>query len=308
MTAGMMRLRALVAALWLGTGLIFSGAALAGQEDVSLRHGDIVLNGRLVTANGGDLAGGLVLIVHGTLAHHRMELIDAMQTALQDRGVDSLAITLGFGIDDRSGMYDCAAPHRHRHLDALDEIAAWLDWLAQRGAANVTLMGHSRGGNQAARFAAERGHDVLARLVLLAPATWDKEGRFADYLARFGAPLALEIERAAVLVADDRGDEMMQVPGFLYCQDAKVSAEAFLSYYADDPRLHTPAVLPEIDVPVLVIAGSEDRVVEGLPEAVAPLADGQRISLTVIEGADHFFLDFFAEDAADAIAEFVGAE
>lgn len=55
--------------------------------------------------------------------------------------------------DRGEDMYDCAKPHRHRLVDALDEIAAWVDWLKQRGASDIVLLGHSRGGNQAAWYA-----------------------------------------------------------------------------------------------------------------------------------------------------------
>ena len=58
---------------------------------------------------------------------------------------------------------------------------------------------------------------------------------------------------------------------------------------------------------MLVIVGSEDKVVAGLAEAVAPIAKARpNVKLQVIEDADHFFRDFYAEDAADAIVEFLG--
>ena len=50
-----------------------------------------------------------------------------------------------------------------------------------------------------------------------------------------------------------------------------------------------------------VIAGSEDKVGEGLVEKMQPLADGQRVRLTVLDGADHFFRDLYADDIGDAV-------
>ncbi|HSJ47806.1 MAG TPA: alpha/beta hydrolase, partial [Gammaproteobacteria bacterium] len=67
----------------------------------------------------------------------------------------------------------------------------------------------------------------------------------------------------------------------------------------------TPGLLPKIDKPVLVIAGSEDDVVPGLPERLAPMADKGDIELVTIDGADHFFRDFFADDMVEAIRAFV---
>jgi pimeloyl-ACP methyl ester carboxylesterase len=197
------------------------------------------------------------------------------------------------------------SPRRHEHEDALDEIGVWLDWLKAEGAGDVTLMGHSRGGNQTAWFAAERPNVAVKRVVLLAPSMWSAARRDARYERTHDTPLAPILERAAALVAKGKGGAMLKNTGFLYCPSAEVSAATFVSYYKDEPRRHTPALLREIGVPVLVIAGSQDRVVKGLPEAVRPLADGGTVTLVVIEDAGHMFLDFFAEDVADAVAAFV---
>jgi pimeloyl-ACP methyl ester carboxylesterase len=288
--------------------LLAPASARAGEEAVTLKHGDLTLNGRLVLAEGKSLADGVVLLTHGTLAHNGMELIQTHQTALEEREINSLAITLGLGVDARIGMYDCATPHRHRHEDALDEIGLWLDWLKSRGAKDVTLMGHSRGGNQTAWFAAERMDPVIRHVVLVAPATWDGEKQSATYRTRHGQDLQPILDEASALVAAGKGDSLMSVPALLYCDDARASAEAFLSYYRDDPRKHTPALLKQIVVPVLVIAGSLDDVVADLPEAVAPIADGKAVRLVVIDGADHFFLDFFTEDSAEAARALIAGE
>lgn len=280
----------------------------AADEQVTLQHAGLTLNGRLVLADGKSLADdGAILLTHGTLAHNGMELIATLQTALADRGLNSLAPTLSLGLDARTGMYDCAVPHRHKHEDALEEIGLWLDWLKARGAAEITLMGHSRGGNQTAWFAAERMDPAIKRVALLAPATSDRQKEIGGFESRYGTPLQPLLDEASALVAAGKGETMMQVPGLLYCEAPEVSAATFVSYYKDEPRKHTPALLPKIGVPVLVIAGSEDDVVADLPEAVEPIADGETITLTVIDGADHFFLDFFAEDAADAVEGLIGS-
>ncbi len=104
---------------------------------------------------------------------------------------------------------------------------------------------------------------------------------------------------------EEEEEAMMTDIGFLYCQGASVSAETFMSYYRPDPRVHTPNLIPKIESPVLVIVGSEDEVVTGLEEAVAPLVESGAAQMTVVDGADHFFLDFYAEDAADAVDEFI---
>jgi pimeloyl-ACP methyl ester carboxylesterase len=280
----------------LAYGLAFLGcmvpALTTAGEAVQTEHEGLRLNGNLE----GDVGTGpVVLLVHGTLAHHGMELIRTLQDLLAERDLPSLGITLSLGIDDRSGMYDCDVPHRHRHGDALAEIAAWTGWLEGQGASEVILLGHSRGGNQVARLLAVDGGGVAAA-VLLAPLSWDEaEAARADE-ARDVALQPL-LERAA------DGESLEGVP-FLSCPEATVEGTSFVSYYGPDPAFDTLSLLPEIDVPVLVIAGSDDQVVPGLAERLAGI-DQPNVESVVIDGADHFFIEFFAEDVADVVAAFV---
>ncbi|CAA7614373.1 alpha/beta hydrolase [Magnetospirillum sp. UT-4] len=294
-------LAAIAAVAVLGSG----PAAWAADQAVQVKAGGLALNGTLALAGGKAVKDGVVLITHGTLAHNGMEIIKAMQAGLAERGLSSLAITLGLGLDNRSGMYDCAVPHRHKHTDSLDEIGAWLGWLKGQGASKVALLGHSRGGAQTALFAAERPDPVVTKVVLLAPMTYDEKAEAAGYQARYGKPLAGPLAKAAALVKAGKGAEMMTDTGFIYCPGATASAASFVSYYQPDPRLGVVAPLARIKVPTLVIAAANDEVVKGLPEAVAPLADGKRVKLVTVPNADHFFLDLAADDAADAIKAFV---
>ena len=62
--------------------------------------------------------------------------------------------------------------------------------------------------------------------------------------------------------------------------------------------------MKKVAVPVLVIAGSKDRVVDNLEESVAPLAN-DKLKFLLVEGAGHFFLDLYMEDVADAVDEFL---
>ena len=280
----------------------FAAAGGVAAEEVTLEYRGLTLNANLETVD--DPSGGMVLLVHGTLAHNGMEIIAALQALLAERGLSSLAINLSLGLDDRHGMYDCATPHRHGMTDALDEIGAWLGWLEGRGVSAVTLAGHSNGGRQVAWFAAERDHALIERVVLIAPGLSSAATRAAGYRGRYETDLAPLVAEAEALVAAGDGDAMMAGVGFLFCPNATVSAASFVGYYGDDPRFDTPYHLPGIAKPVLVVAGSDDQVVRGLPQAMAPYADSGAISYVEIEDAGHFFLDFFAEDLADAMAAF----
>ncbi len=277
----------------------------ATAKEVTIRYGQLVLNGNLELADGRTPADGVMLITHGTLAHNRMETIATLQNLLKERGISTLAINLSLGISNRHNMYDCNQPMRHRHEDAVDEIGAWVDWLKAQGVKKIWLLGHSRGGNQTAWYAATKAPPEVKKVVLLAPMTWDAKKAAEKYHKRFGTPLEPVLRQAADFIRAGHGKEPMELPGILYCKNARATPESFLSYHGPDQRRNTPWWLKKIHVPVLVIIGTEDKVVEGLIEQVRPMADGKHIRLKVVEDADHFFRDFAAEDAADVIAEFI---
>lgn len=260
----------------------------------------------LELAEGKHLQDGVVLMTHGTLAHGQMEIMSSLQGLLKENGINSLSINLSLGLDKRHGMYDCAVPHSHKHQDAMQEIDGWLRWLKDRNAGPVTLLGHSRGGNQTAWYASEHPSAGYDKVVLIAPATWSESKEIKGYKSRYKKSLLPILNKAQSLVKEGMGSQMMAHTDFIYCADTSVTAEAFVSYYQPDQRMHTPTLLNKINKPVMVFAGSEDKVVKGLIEAVKPLADGKHIQLQVIDGADHFFRDLYAEEITETMIEFMG--
>ena len=281
-----------------------STASISQAKDVQLTHNGLVLNGRLEVAPSKTLEDGVILMLHGTLAHHAMETISGLQDVLTERDFSTLAISLGFGINDRRGMYDCTIPATHQYRDALTELGAWVKWLKQQGAKQITLFAHSRGGAQAALYMSENPDPVVKHSVLLAPSTWDKDKASAGFKTTHNAELNERLQQARALSDSGKGMIMMKGVGVLYCAGADVSAQSFLSYYQPDPRFDTPTLLPQISIPTLVIAGELDEVVKGLPKRIEPLIN-ESLSLQVVEGAGHFFLDLFGEDVADYMEEFL---
>ena len=55
-------------------------------------------------------------------------------------------------------------------------------------------------------------------------------------------------------------------------------------------------------MPTLVIAGSADTTVPDVAAKTGPQLDDDT-RLLVLDGADHFFRDFYTEDIADAVAQ-----
>lgn len=281
----------------------------AVAKEVTVPYHGITLNANLEQAGPDWQAGPVVLMTHGTLGHRGMEIMAGLQGLFAERGISSLAINLSLGLDNRAAaMYDCATPHTHKHNDAVDEIGVWQGWLQGQDVKQLALLGHSRGGNQVARYAATHDDPAITAVFLVGPLTWDAHYAAQAYSKSYQTDLQPLLTRAEKMVAEGKGAELMADVDFLYCPDASVSAAAFLSYYASDENMDTPHLLPLLKVPVTVFAGTEDTVVEGLIGEMEPLADGKQITLVKIDGADHFFLDLYSDEIADVVAEKLGVE
>ena len=273
--------------------------------DVQIPYNQLKLNANLEIAEGKSLSDGVFLMMHGTLAHGKLEILQSLQTLLKEQGYNSLSMTLGLGISDRKGLYDCPIPHTHKHEDSLDEIDAWMEWLKKEGAKKIYLLGHSRGGNQIAWYAAERPDSIVPKVILIAPMTWDKERADQYYKRAFKKDIVPVIAKAEKLVAEGKPEAWLENIDFVYCRDTKAQAASFVSYHGNEPRLNTSFHLPKIQAPVLVFAGTEDSLVTNVIEETEPLADGKKIKLVKIDGADHFFRDLYADDVVEHIIEFI---
>ncbi len=275
-------------------------ATSAQAEKVQIPFDGITLNGNLELAADKSLSDGVLMLTHGTLAHNEMEIISYVQEMMVDYGISTLAINLSYGLDNReSAMYDCTVPAQHTMQQALAEMDAWQTWLDGQGAGDRWVMGHSRGGNQTAQYAANN-QDKIKGQVLLAPATWDYSKTLEGYGERYETPIEPILEKAKGM------DPKAMIDGIdiIYCESSGASAEAVLSYYGNYPEYDTPTVLKETNIPTLVIAGSLDTVVADLPEKMESI-DKENIELVVVEDADHFFLDLFADEAVEYAVDFI---
>ena len=72
--------------------LLWAAAASAGP--VSLRHGALQLGANVEIVSKGGLADGVVVLLHGTLAHKDMEIITTLRVALGNPRADSRHVDL----------------------------------------------------------------------------------------------------------------------------------------------------------------------------------------------------------------------
>jgi pimeloyl-ACP methyl ester carboxylesterase len=285
----------MIAMFTLGLSLSTSPADAETGRKVQIEHQGVTLNGWLTEV---DSPIATMLLLHGTLAHANMEIMETFAAVLAEQHVETLRVTLSLGQDDREGMFDCQSPHRHRQADAVDELTTWAGWLADNGRPNLILLGHSRGTNQVARLASA-APGLVRGMVLVAPSVYRPGG------SELSEKQMATLEQAREMAAAGQGEALMSDVGILHCSGAAATANSFLSYYDDDPNYYTLQLAADAQIPVLVILGTEDTLDEGVTETLAGIEDGGRISLLEVDGADHFFRDLYAYDVADGIREWL---
>jgi len=274
-------------------------------DEVTVKQGDTELRADLTLAEGKTAKDGVIMLLHGTLAHNKMEIMQALGDLLNERGYNTLNVNLSYALDKRpSEMLDCTIEHQHKHEDAVAELDTWMNWLKEQGASKVAVLGHSRGGNQVAWYASEKDSDLLEKVIAVAPATADAANAAKEYEERYKKSLADIMTEATKLAGDGKGANIMAFPGFVYCENAKAAADSVVSYYKDDERKNTPSLLPKIKKPMLIVMGSADEVVADLPAKLESVKQ-DNLKVETVDGADHFFMDLYADELADKVATFV---
>ena len=257
-----------------------------------------------------------VILLHGTLAHNRMEIIKTIATLLsEDYGYPVLTPNLSLNNKDRMGdsiqkstkgyatLTACDIDHTHKYSDALAELGVWVGYLKDQGFEKILVAGHSRGGRQVSAYLADEPLDPsIVGGVLIASGLSRNERNIENYKKDTGLDLRALLDQFSKLPPD----QFVDVPKFIYCDKPRVTAGAFISEYKDDPTHSAATNVAKIsDIPVLVIGGSEDKVVPNIESDFESLSDQQNLMVEVIDGADHFFRDLYADDAATLIVELI---
>jgi pimeloyl-ACP methyl ester carboxylesterase len=271
--------------------LLAFAPGMAVAEPVQIKPSLTRLNGNFELPPGRTASDGVVVIVHGTLSWYGQETIAALQRNLKARGVGSLAITLSLGVDDRQRTRRCDVTHDYALAGAKREVGLWLEWLKGQQAKSVDLLGFSRGGAQVAAMAPEL--PSVRKVMLLAPAFATSVEQAEIYQRAFGHALQPEIDEAR------KNPLATRTVDFLTCKQAPVLNATFLDGYAE----LAPRLAARTGKPTMVIVAGKDEIVpdlaKRLPSEVKPV---------VIDGAGHFFLDLYGEEAADAIAKFMASD
>ncbi|MBU25004.1 MAG: hypothetical protein CMD99_03120 [Gammaproteobacteria bacterium] len=257
-----------------------------------------------------------VVLLHGTLAHNRMEIIKTLATLLSDDyGYPVLTPNLSLNDKNRMGeaiqastknyatLTACDIDHTHKYEDSLNELGTWVEYLKQEGFEKIVVAGHSRGGRQVSAFLAKNFSDPsIVGGVLIASGLSRNERNIKNYKKDTGLDLRTLLTEFSKLP----DTEYVDVPKFIYCEKPRVTAGAFISEYEDNPAHSTPYNVAKIqNMPILVIGGSEDTIVPNVEGDFDSLSGQGNLSIKIIEGADHFFRDLYADDAATMIVDLI---
>jgi pimeloyl-ACP methyl ester carboxylesterase len=147
---------------------------------------------------------------------------------------------------------------------------------------------------------------MVTGLVLLAPNTRGTASSPVRYKESYGANLAEVLERANKLIAEGKKDQLMTETDFGFCPKTSVSADAFVAFYQKEKEFwNAHLYLPQVKVPVLIVAASNDEHQPNIDKQIRPYVDDKRIFLSIVEGSGHFFRDLNIEDAIEKAVEFV---
>lgn len=184
--------------------------------------------------------------------------------------------------------------------DCVHDIAAWCDWLVERGHQRIVLVGHSMGGVKAIYSQVQAPHSAVAAVVGISPPRfchqhWMTHPKADAFRAHW--------QRAGELIAAGQPD------GFLECTQPTpflATAAGFVEKYGPEDRYDYLPLLGQLRVPALLMVGSEtlnsSPAFDGLPAWMdAARASASQLSFEIVPGANMGYSD--QPDAPWQVAE-----
>ena len=285
--------------------VLFSTYSLS--DPLKLEHESILLNG--IYSSIPYKSKSIALILHGTRGHQNLELITSLRDSLLANGVDSLTINLSYGIDNRANDFlSCDIEHRHKQSNSQHEIKLWYEYIKKIGYEKIYLIGHSRGGLDIINFYESldsKNQDSINSVFLLAPISETWKSLSDRYKESYNINTWDLVKKKT---------KKLKI-SFLGCEDATVYRDTFLDYYfiRGDTYFFDSEVaefasrglnlhLTNTTGKVHVITASEDTITPNTYKIVNDIAARRKnIELYQVDGADHFFRDFYFDDLMEII-------
>jgi pimeloyl-ACP methyl ester carboxylesterase len=233
------------------------------------------------------------LLVHGTGgSFYSSTLLTSVADGLLKLGVAVLsANTRGHDLVSTASTVDGPRRQGAAYEDMArcrQDIAAWLDLLADRGLGRVALIGHSSGAIKAVYSQAAKRHAAVERLVAISPprlsySHFAASSQSQAFLAQF--------QEAERLVREGHGERLLDVR---FPLPYLVTAAGYVDKYGPDERYSIVPLARQLTVPSLFTFGSQEVATNvafaELPEAFMELVQiNAQLACEVIPGGDHFY-------------------
>ena len=268
--------------------LLSASQAQAVQQQVQLPDG-LLVNAEYVE---GDKSKPAILVLHGFLQTYEFSSTRNIVNGLATLDYTVLAPNLSLGVPNRRQSAQCTAAHAHTMDGDIQEVAFWIDWLKNKNYKSVILVGHSWGSQYALAYLELEPDPVIKGIIAISLVRNHQTPGQTD----------INIKNAEQRIANK--DKALHSYALSFCKEYMSTPQGYLSYAKwDDQRVTT--ILHKLkakDVPLYTIIGDKDTRIDAhwikLMET--------HTSLTVIEGANHFFShmhEFELNDRLEVILE-----
>lgn len=259
-----------------------------------------------------DAAARVALLLHGVGSNfYSSSTLEPLAAALGRAGWGVLlANTRG-----RDLVYMASVGSVRRRLGAACEtvadccldVAAWVDFLVQRGFARVTLVGHSLGAIKALYSQAHQPQAQVERVVAISPPR-------LSYAAFRAMPDSSLFEQS--LAEAQRLVEAGQPDALFTCQfpfPLLITAGSYLDKYGPAERYNILRLADKVGCPTLFVYGGKELAeggiaFAGMPEAMAELPGHERRHVTILDGADHVYTGLTEPLAQTVLAYLTGSD
>lgn len=228
-----------------------------------------------------------ILILHGFLQTREFPTVDRLATALNESGYTVLTPSLSLGINRRKKSLACEAIHTHNTEVNTAELELWANWLIEKSGPEIILIGHSAGNQTLLDYMQKTGAAHIASAVFISMSY------FGEGPAANETPEHAEKAKAALA----KGFDPLDTYAMSFCKQYPTTASNFLSYF-DWNRDKIAAIAKRFSDKVNIIIGTGDKRID--QNWRKQLTDN-KIRVTAIEGANHFFDQAHEFDLIDAI-------
>lgn len=215
-----------------------------------------------------------VLLLHGFLQTRGFSTVVSMKNALTDSGFTTLVPTLSLGINNRKSSLPCSAIHTHTMEDDITEVNYWVNWLAKKGYKKVVLVGHSFGSLQGLVYLSSHPGSIAKSLVAVSLVDVENEVGKAGRIEQIKTVNEnLKTDQAAL------GEYRVS-----FCKKYVAPHSAVLSYvrWSREKIINALKIISNVKV---IMGSADDRMATDW----SGVLKNSGVSLTLIEGANHFF-------------------